>query len=68
MVGADAAAGDDHGLGGQLELADDLAAGGDAARRVVLGQYGAAHPAHGAVLHDQLVDAVAVVEGEQSVA
>src|SRR5262249_57417564 len=66
-VGADAAGGHDDGLGGEFEVADAVAVGGDPARRVVLGEYGAAHPACRAVLDDQLVDPVAVVEGEQSV-
>src|SRR5690606_28153216 len=68
VVGADAAAGDDHGLGGEFERAGRDAAGGDAAGRVVGDQHGAAHPAHRAVGGDEFVDAVAVVEGEQSVA
>ncbi len=68
VVRADAAAGDDDGLGGEFELADGVAVGGDAAGRGVLGQDRAAHAAGGAVLDDQVVDAVAVVEGEQAVA
>ncbi|PSK45131.1 hypothetical protein B0E38_07402 [Streptomyces sp. 111WW2] len=32
VVGADAAGGDDHGLGGEFELSGRVAAGGDAAR------------------------------------
>ncbi len=68
VVAADASGGDDHGLGGEFELTGRVTAGGDSARRVVLGEHRAAHSARGAVLDDQVVDAVAVVEGEQSVA
>ncbi len=68
MVGADAAGGDDHGLGGEFEGADRLTAGGDAPGRVVLGEDRAADAACLALLDHQLVDLVTVVEGEQSVA
>src|SRR5690606_4256848 len=51
-----------------LGLAGRVPVGGDGARGVVGGEHGAALPAGGAVLHDELVDAVAVVEGEQPVA
>lgn len=68
VVGADAARGDDHGLGGQFERADLLAAGGDAARCVVRGEEGAPHAARRALLQHQLVHPVAVEEGEQTVA
>lgn len=67
VVGADAAAGDDDGLGAQLEVADALAAGGDTARGVVGREDRAAYATGGAALDDQLVDAVTVVEGEQPV-
>ncbi|CAM5478386.1 hypothetical protein SFUMM280S_10952 [Streptomyces fumanus] len=68
VVGADAAGGDDHGLGGQLERAGRVAVGGDPAGRGVLGEDRAAHAAGGAALDDQFVHPVAVVEGEQPVA
>ncbi len=67
MVGADAAGGDDHGLGGEFEVADAFTVGGGAARRVVVGEDGAAHPVRCSALDDQLVHTVAVVEGEQPV-
>ncbi len=68
VVAPDASGGDDHGPGGECELADGVAVGGDAAGRAVLGEDGAPDAARRAALHDQVVDAVTVVEGEQPVA
>ncbi len=68
VVGADAAGGDDDGLGGQFERAGAVAVGGDAAGRVVVGEDRAAYATRRALFDDQLVDLVAVVEREQPVA
>ena len=62
VVGADPAAGDDHGLGPELERADLE----PRARRAACGggrlQHGAAHPGDHAVGEDQLVHAAAELE------
>lgn len=66
VVGADAAAGDDNGLSGQVELADYVTVGRYAAGRVVGGQHRAAHAGDRAAGQRELVDPVAVMEGDQA--
>ena len=66
MVAADPAGGDDHGLGGVLELADLVAVAGPAALHVVGGEHGSVHAGDGAAVLDQAVDAVAEAEGDQA--
>ena len=62
VVTADAAAGDDHRLRTELELADDVSRRRHPARRVRRLQHGAPHADDRAVLDDQLVDAVPMRE------
>jgi hypothetical protein len=66
VVAADAAGSEDDGLCGQLEVADRVAVGCDAARGVVGSQHDAPHPGARAVGDHQLIDAVAMIEPDQS--
>ena len=66
MVGADAAGGDDHRLGGELELAHRSPAGRGTPRGVVRRPArAAAHAGDRAPVDDQLVHPVPVVEADQ---
>jgi hypothetical protein len=65
VVAADAAGRDDHRLRGQLESRADLPAGGDTARGMVVFQQSAAHAGDRIAGHDEFVDAVPVMEGQQ---
>ena len=64
VIAADAAGGDDHGLGAQREIADDLARRTLAALDIVGFEDRAADAFDGAVGHDQRIDAVAELEDD----
>ncbi len=66
VVAADAAARDDDGLGGDLEVADLGAAARPPALDVVVLEHGAAHPGDDAAGLDEGVDAVPEGEGHQA--
>jgi hypothetical protein len=65
VVGADATGGEDDGLGGQLEVAHDVAVRGGTARAVVGREEGTADAGHRAAGDHELVDAVPVVEADE---
>ena len=67
MVAADAAAGDDHGLGAQLEVPDRHPTAGLAALDRARLEDRAAHADHGAVLDHQVVDPVPEREADPAV-
>ncbi|MNS85199.1 hypothetical protein D3C72_1190570 [compost metagenome] len=67
MVAADAARGQDDGVGPQSEIADHVAVRGRAARRVVRRQDRARHPGDAPPFDQQLIDPATVVEGQASV-
>ncbi len=64
VIPSDAAARHDHGRRPQLELSDLVAVAGRAALSSVVGQDGAPHAGHPALLDDQSVDAVTVKHGD----
>ena len=66
VVAADAAAGDDDGLGADLEVADDLARAGRAAGDVARREHVAADAVDDAAGRRQLVDAVAEAQRHQA--
>ena len=64
VVPADATGGNDDGLRTEFELADDVAAGGDSAGRVVGSQHRAAHTGHRAMVDDEVVHPMAGQVGD----